>query len=61
MELNPNNYHGIVSIHTPVKGATRDNNFRNRLYRVSIHTPVKGATTQINIKTLVYQFQSTRP
>ncbi len=34
----------LVSIHTPMKGATKDD-FKYRLeYDVSIHTPMKGAT-----------------
>ena len=34
----------MVSIHAPVKGATKDEKDLSILGRVSIHAPVKGAT-----------------
>ena len=34
-----------ISIHAPVKGATRIAAGRSRLFRISIHAPVKGATS----------------
>ena len=33
-----------ISIHAPVKGATRPGGCPLGLYRISIHAPVKGAT-----------------
>ena len=33
-----------ISIHAPVKGATRDEDFSFNYYIISIHAPVKGAT-----------------
>ncbi len=34
-----------ISIHAPVKGATRDEDFSFNYYIISIHAPVKGATS----------------
>ena len=38
-----------VSIHAPVKGATRDDVGRHGIVVVSIHAPVKGATGPIRL------------
>ena len=37
----------IVSIHTPVKGATWRTYYGYDIAQVSIHTPVKGATPPV--------------
>ena len=39
----------IVSIHAPVKGATRPRRMRRLGLPVSIHAPVKGATSSVSI------------
>ncbi len=37
----------VISIHAPVKGATRVNSlFKELGFQISIHAPVKGATCQ---------------
>ena len=36
-----------VSIHAPVKGATRKESHHDHAFGVSIHAPVKGATDPI--------------
>ena len=36
-----------ISIHAPVKGATKEESTSKLLYIISIHAPVKGATGAI--------------
>ncbi len=50
-----------VSIHAPVKGATREEGRGVTRSQVSIHAPVKGATAVPVDATKYGQFQSTRP
>ena len=50
-----------VSIHAPVKGATREVGAARFLGDVSIHAPVKGATCWPARMSAVVGFQSTRP
>jgi len=50
-----------VSIHAPVKGATRVSRLLRARIDVSIHAPVKGATLRWVIAELARMFQSTRP
>ena len=50
-----------VSIHAPVKGATRHGLGRGRGRPVSIHAPVKGATVDDEVRSLWEEFQSTPP
>ena len=44
MQLIRRHFPDCVSIHAPVKGATKDATFRALKNLVSIHAPVKGAT-----------------
>ena len=44
----------MVSIHAPVKGATRQRRLRSRRDDVSIHAPVKGATRILPYKDIGY-------
>ena len=40
----------VISIHAPVKGATRVNSlFKELGFQISIHAPVKGATHRYNV------------
>ncbi len=50
-----------VSIHAPVKGATKWVKTGYILDVVSIHAPVKGATAAVQIDVIKVQFQSTLP
>ena len=39
---------GIISIHTPTKGATFTHDYLHTYTNISIHTPTKGATVDTN-------------
>jgi len=53
--------HSGVSIHAPVKDATRQQRERLLPPAVSIHAPVKDATNVEISKFRLLEFQSTRP
>ena len=38
-----------ISIHAPVKGATRIESLEKQLADISIHAPVKGATNMLSL------------
>ena len=60
--LNPNFFiQNIVSIHAPVKGATRRGRYGQRDVYVSIHAPVKGATRYPFEAYKMIWFQFTHP
>ena len=50
-----------ISIHAPVKGATRLSTYVLLALVISIHAPVKGATSVWDLITQTFQFQSTLP
>jgi len=50
-----------VSIHAPVKDATRGLGQNESALSVSIHAPVKDATFRIIFLSAIFAFQSTRP
>ncbi len=50
-----------ISIHAPVKGATRLATTTPTLVNISIHAPVKGATTAHGELVQCHKFQSTLP
>ena len=51
----------LVSIHAPVKGATRRGGRLQDVRQVSIHAPTRGATPDSCHKHVTFEFQSTRP
>ena len=52
---------GGISIHAPVKGATKRIELLETNVRISIHAPAKGATAQGGNPALLALFQSTLP
>ena len=50
-----------ISIHAPVKGATRGRQDSRHAQRISIHAPVKGATSRPVAWSQTTLFQSTLP
>ena len=51
----------LISIHAPVKGATRDAWIVTHRMSISIHAPVKGATIAGSQAKAALRFQSTLP
>ena len=51
----------LVSIHTPVRGATGTADGYRERSKVSIHAPVRGATNPKRFTTLCNAFQFTHP
>ncbi len=52
----------LISIHAPVKGATRLVSCAHVLIQISIHAPVKGATLLLSTRMGEwFLFQSTHP
>ena len=51
----------VVSIHAPVKDATRNEFYNPHICDVSIHAPVKDATIVSKMFLFLWQFQSTHP
>ena len=45
----------VISIHAPVKGATKDLTLRQKAIVISIHAPVKGATTGLCKEAISWQ------
>ena len=50
-----------VSIHTPTKGVTQQNEWSLNKLMVSIHTPTKGVTRLLVFTMSCHRFQSTHP
>ena len=62
MERVAKEWDGQISIHAPVKGATRLDKQALKLSEISIHAPVKGATKAGVLQNrLSFIFQSTPP
>ena len=51
----------LISIHAPVKGATREGSVPEGPGQISIHAPVKGATSRATTVSDSHGFQSTLP
>ena len=50
-----------ISIHTPTKGVTKPDKWRDKQEYISIHTPTKGVTVDWIYQRICIQFQSTLP